>query len=884
MRRVGGRWIVSMNEQPSSTGGGTGHPLARLVRTLLPLLFLALAVWLGWQQFSDFDLGQLQRTLIAVPTSRALAVGLLATLAVAFTGFVDVLIARWLGLGVPRRELLRLAFVANGMANSLNLSGAMGAGIRLMGLTARDVSLSRAAALIGMQALALPLGLSILVVLALATGTLPIAPGSVARWLAYAVLGAAALYLPLYVVLTRERHLMRWLPADQPLPGLGLKLALAGLSLLDWLLAGGVLHACLRLSGLTVDPLILLGAFTGASVLGLVSLVPGGLGVFDALILLALTAAGYDQAAILSGLFLFRLAYYLLPLFLALYTGSGMLAARLPLLARLRERLAGHPLFGLLGLPAGLLADLGIRLIAILTFAAGALQLASASIPSLAERAELVRTYIPILALEGSNWFSVLSGVLLLGLSRGIDGRLRVAYGLASWLLVLSALLAVTKGLHFGEASFLLGVALLLRTRKNAFTQRAMSLSSAITFGWYAGLFAVVLVFFAIGVAAVLGDDSFDLFYVGVGEHSSRLARGLAAALLGTVLYLIWQSFAVRRPRAPLPDHAEMEEAREIYRRYGGGEFAHLTFMGDKHLFWAADRQAVVAYGSVRDRLVALGSPCGPGTAIDRAIVDFRRYADSLGCSPVFYEVLEPELSRYHDHGFDLFKLGELAVLPLADFSLSGKRGEDLRQALNRAGREQLEFEILHPPFDTALAADAERVSDAWLAGKAMREKGFSLGRFDPQYLAWSPLAVVRRAGELVAFANVLPPYGPNGTASVDLMRHLPDAPRSSMDFLFANVLLWAQRQGHPRFSLGMAPLSNVGASPYARLNERLAALAFRYGGRLYNYQGVRRYKEKFQPQWIGAYLAYPRGLFVPALLTDIAALVAGGYRNLLRG
>ncbi len=81
-----------------------------------------------------------------------------------------------------------------------------------------------------------------------------------------------------------------------------------------------------------------------------------------------------------------------------------------------------------------------------------------------------------------------------------------------------------------------------------------------------------------------------------------------------------------------------------------------------------------------------------------------------------------------------------------------------------------------------------------------------------------------------------------------------------------------------------MAPLSNVGASPYARINERLAALAFRYGNTRYNYQGVRRYKEKFRPEWTGAYLAYPRGLWVPVLLSDIAALVACGYRHLLRG
>lgn len=872
-----------MTDLSSSTTPHAGSPLARL-RWVLPLAFLCLTAWLLWREHGEFPLKDIQRTLLDVPTLPALGVVALALFSVTFTGMVDFFIARWLKLSLHARDCLRLAFVANSLANTVNLSGAMGASIRLMGLTSFGVPLPRAAALIGMQALSLMSGLSLLVVITLATSSLPMANTGVQHWVAAGVLGASALYLPLYFFLTTRRALMRWLPRELGLPTLGLKIQLTIVSLLDWILAAATLYACIYLAGEHVKPGLLLGAFTGAGVLGLVSQIPGGLGVFDGLILLALGQAGYDKASIVAGLLLFRIVYYLLPLLGAIYLGSEMLTARLSLLARLRARLAGHPLFGVLGLPATLLADLGTRVLAILTFGAGAMQLASAAIPSVSEHIAVVRAHLPILAVEGSNWFSVLSGVLLLGLARGIDGRLRVAYRLAQWLLIISAGLAVTKGLHFGEALFLFAVALLLRTRKNAFTRRAMNLTSATTLGWYAGLLACVAVFFAIGTAQILGSDSFDLFYVGFGEHTSRIGRGLTAASLGIALYMIWQAFAVNRPKLLLPDVAEMQRARNIYNIHGGGEFAHLTFSADKHLFWAADHQAVVAYGSIRDRLVALGSPCGSDAGIDRAILDFRHFADAQDRVPVFYEVLEPELSRYHDHGFDLFKLGELALVKLDEFSLAGKRWEDLRQACNRADKEKLEFQLLQPPFDTAVLSDLEDVSDAWLADKGGTEKGFSLGRFDTEYFKWGPLALVYRNGELIAFSNVLPPYGPGGHASVDLMRHRADAPRSTMDFLFAKVMLWAQDQGYEIFSLGMAPLSRVGDNPYARVNERLAALAFQYGNRFYNYQGVRKYKDKFKPQWVGSYLAYPRGLWVPGLLIDIAALVSGGYRRFLIG
>jgi phosphatidylglycerol lysyltransferase len=873
-----------MSNESASQGTSAARGWAAHLRWLLPLAFLALVGWLVARGIDEFDLPEMQRTLLDVPTGSALGIGLFALVAVAFTGLIDVAIARWLGLGISTRDMLRLAFVANSLANVLNLSGAVGSGVRLLGFSTRRIELARGGALIGLQVLSLPLGLSLLIIATLAAGSLPIAPTATTRGFAIAILIAAACYLPAFFFLTSRRKLMRWLPHGAGLPPLRLKLALAGLSLLDWVLSASVLYGCLYISGAHVKPGPMLASFAAAQALGLLSLIPGGLGVFDTLMTLALVSGGYDNAQVLSGLFLFRIAYYLLPLLAGLFLGSGMLAGRIPGMARLALRLRTHPLFGLLGLPASLLAGIGIRILAALTFGAGLVLLGSAAIPAVREHIEFVRAHLPLATVESSYLLSILTGVLLLGLGRGIDGRLRVAYRLTLWVLVIGAVLAVTKGLHFGEALFLLAVAALLRTRKREFTHRAMSLTSLTTFTWLSGLLLVVCAFFALGVWAVLGDDSFDLWYFGAGEHSSRMARGSFAALLGVLSYLIWQSFAVRRPPLKLPDRKELEGAHAVYMEHGGGEFAHLSFMGDKHLFWSADRHAVVAYGAVRDRLVALGSPCGPEPAIKRAILDFRHFAATQDRVPLFYEVLEPDLSLYHDLGFDLFKLGELATIRLAEFTLVGKRWEDLRQAVNRSVKERLTFELVEPPFDTALLTDLENVSATWLAEKGAHEKSFSLGRFDVDYFSWSPLALVRREDRLIAFANVLPPYGPNGTASVDLMRHAEGVPRGTMDFLFARVMQWAKEQGHARFSHGMAPLSAVGDNPYARINERLAALAFQYGGRFYNYQGLRRYKEKFLPEWTGAYLAYPRGLWVPGLLIDIAALVAGGYRRFLFG
>jgi phosphatidylglycerol lysyltransferase len=80
-----------------------------------------------------------------------------------------------------------------------------------------------------------------------------------------------------------------------------------------------------------------------------------------------------------------------------------------------------------------------------------------------------------------------------------------------------------------------------------------------------------------------------------------------------------------------------------------------------------------------------------------------------------------------------------------------------------------------------------------------------------------------------------------------------------------------------------MAPLSGLSASPAASWWMRIGRFVYRHGGSVYNFRGLRAFKEKFSPEWQPRYLAYPGGAALPRILTDVSALVAGGYRPLFR-
>ena len=173
-----------------------------------------------------------------------------------------------------------------------------------------------------------------------------------------------------------------------------------------------------------------------------------------------------------------------------------------------------------------------------------------------------------------------------------------------------------------------------------------------------------------------------------------------------------------------------------------------------------------------------------------------------------------------------------------------------------------------------------QAVSDDWLDKRAGSEKQFSLGFFDRDYISRFPVAVIERGGQIQAFATIWV-GARKQELSVDLMRFTHDAPSDIMEALFVHVMNWGKTEGYHWFSLGMAPMSGFEQSPVAPLWTKAGLFLYEHGESIYNFQGLRAFKEKFKPEWHPRYLAYPGGLKLPRILADIAALIAGGYRRI---
>jgi len=142
-------------------------------------------------------------------------------------------------------------------------------------------------------------------------------------------------------------------------------------------------------------------------------------------------------------------------------------------------------------------------------------------------------------------------------------------------------------------------------------------------------------------------------------------------------------------------------------------------------------------------------------------------------------------------------------------------------------------------------------------------------------------MGIVRKQEKILAFANILQGVGKE-ELSIDLMRYLPEAPNGIMDYLFIELMLWGKREGYQWFNMGMAPLSGMEDRALAPLWNRVGSFIFRHGEHFYNFQGLREYKEKFNPLWEPKYLASPGGLALPRVLINIASLISGGVKGVV--
>ncbi len=517
--------------------------------------------------------------------------------------------------------------------------------------------------------------------------------------------------------------------------------------------------------------------------------------------------------------------------------------------------------------------------LATITLGSGILNLIS--VMGGASQTKVLAPVFPLEFISLSRTLTILIGLALIVASLNIYKRKKRAWGIVLALSSFSTTLHLTRGLNYEEAlSFALFLLLLLT--RDVFTVKSgrpdfrsvllrllVSAVAAIAYG-ITGFWLLDERHFGIHFRtgdAIVATLRF-LFLSGDARLLPHTPYGhwfLDSLYIITLTASVYSGFALFRPRLYqfriVP--RERAVAREIVQQYARTPLDLFKLWPDKSYFFSPSHRCVIAYRVADNIAIALGDPVGPEGEIEPTVREFLEMCRDSGWAAAFYQTLPDFVPLYLRLGMKKLKIGDDAMVDLLDFSLDGKSKRELRskvRQLEDMGIHTLECE---PPVPDDMIAQLKTVSDQWLRIPGRRERSFTLGQFDPDYLRSKPvLSVVDSIGTVLAFINLISVDRAEITG--DLMRRRTDVPNGIMDYLFIKLFRYARERGYARFSLGMAPMTGFQEHEEATAEERAIHGLFQQLNFLFSFRGLHHYKAKFATSWEPRYLIYRNLLELP--------------------
>jgi phosphatidylglycerol lysyltransferase len=498
-------------------------------------------------------------------------------------------------------------------------------------------------------------------------------------------------------------------------------------------------------------------------------------------------------------------------------------------------------------------------------------------------RVMILQYYSPIAFPHLSPFLTLIVGFALTISSINVMKRKRRAFFIVSLLALMSTFFHILEGPAYMETSLSLLLLFLLIISRKYFKVR----SSTPNLGWgTVRLGAALLLAVAYGVAGFWFLDPHQFgknFHMGEAIRQTFLSLTFAGSvdltphtryarwfldslyLLGIVgvgyaLYAIFRPVRYRFLTLP----RERELAREILENYGRHAMDFFKIWPDKSLFFSPTQRCFLAYRVGANFSVVLADPVGPEEEIERIVSEFKGFCQESDWRIAFHQTLPDFLPVYEKQGFRKFKMGDDAIVDLALFSLDGKRGRSYQRVVSRIESQGIRTRQIIPPISGDDLEGLKEVSDEWLTISGKRERGFTLGAFNQEYIGRTTVfAAVAPENKVLGFVNLIPSYR-KGEAAGDLMRRRNIVPNGLMDYLFIELFLYLKEKGYERFNMGMAPMSGFREGEDATAEERAIHYFFQHMNFLFSFRGLRAYKAKFATSWEPRYVIYQNAFDLP--------------------
>lgn len=280
--------------------------------------------------------------------------------------------------------------------------------------------------------------------------------------------------------------------------------------------------------------------------------------------------------------------------------------------------------------------------------------------------------------------------------------------------------------------------------------------------------------------------------------------------------------------------------------------------------------------------MLVSGGLIAPAEKRRRLLQEFLAYLAPRNLRPMFFCIPEEDLPLFREVGFQITKLGEDAVLDLADCTFAGKEYEWVRRQVNYCRRHGLVASEVRAgrcdeaTWEATLAEALDVCHDLMRQRPQTRELEFFDGQIGEHRLGERRLFVARSDGgngRIEGFVVCNPMLGGRKWA-LEIYRHRADAIRGTLPFLFHHIATQMREEGVEAANLSIllghncqAPMP--GDNPFVRKGF---ARAEKYFSLLFDVTGIAHFKSRFRPRYEPCYYCSPPdasfGAFWAVLMT----------------
>jgi phosphatidylglycerol lysyltransferase len=790
-------------------------------------------------------------------------------------GGYDVIAFKYIDLKTPLsfKDILFTCFISNVLGSNTGYSMLFGGSIRYRLYSIYNVSMVDVTKVLLFSSMTIWLGLLTVGGFIFTFAPVPLVRmvgfNFTTRTIGLFFIAVLVLYIFLSILHSKPIKIFKWSVTFPDIKIASLQILLATC---DWFIASLIIYILMPIE--EISYFVLLRVFLISQFLGIVSQVPGGMGVFETAISRLLPNSA-STSGVIGGLLAYRAIFYFFPLLIAL-----ALLCAFEIMVFAKKFNGNAKIFG------KTISSVIIQVIALSSFFAGmVVMFSAASTPFDVAQSKFVINLLPAWFADLSHFLLSITAIGLLFVSKTLLLRVKNAWSAACILisLMIVLLLAVSGSILMLLCLTVLLIALLFS--KKYFYRHTSMFGTTFSAWWFSaimGAFSLsIWIGFFVNRQDIFSWVCLDVFLKNI-LSTTDAARFLRASLgIGIVIFLVVLEQMLRNFfKNPVSftkyDIKDIVDSSDYVYSFNALAFGKSYVVND-------EKDAFIMYAKSKGSWIALGDPVGKSDRKNELLWKFKEIVDNASAKSAFIGIDHKYVQIYDDIGLDTFNIGQEARVPLITFDKGGGRFGYFCRLEKEIEDAKFRYQIMNASRFEQYREIFAKIDKEWGENINYLERNFIPGKYDESYMSDMDFGVLEKAGKIYAFSVIIKTKNKCELAS-EVVRYMKCDYNIFAYIVFKNIL-WAKENGYDWFNLGLAcspSMNNV--SGVMRHFSKMFMFAEHFD---YNLVFLREFKNKFYPVWHNKYIAVHPDKYIITFIKNFTALVSPlrmvGRKHLVR-